>query len=157
MHPTCLIAAHDPWLIQLLRAYSEESGFRVVQAFEGQDVHPITVKEKPAAIFLQVDIPGHLVGHDVVRQLRRDSVTSKIPLFAFSWLIQEQPADLMNDVTAYLHEPITYSAFQDALNKAGVHCQGRNRAVESEDHESAPANKVRLGNHSKSSKRRVVK
>ena len=44
---TCLIAAHDPWFIQLLRVYSEESGFRVVQAYEGQDVLPVIHQNLP--------------------------------------------------------------------------------------------------------------
>ncbi len=119
MPRTCLIAAHDPWLLQLLRIYTEESGFRVVQAHEGQDVLPMIEKEDPAAILLQVDLPGSMKGLDLLHVLHQNPVSSRIPVFAFSW--QNESADELSHYPAsYLQEPVTYEAFVDALRKAGI-------------------------------------
>jgi len=125
MPHTCLIAAHDPWFIQLLRIFSEESGVRVVQAFEGQDVLPLALQEKPAIVFLQIDLPGQVMGQEVLKLLKRNSATAQIPVFAFSWRAQERLDEIIGDITGFLQEPITYEAFVDALTKAGVHFQDR--------------------------------
>jgi CheY-like chemotaxis protein len=121
---TCLIAAHDPWFIQLLRIYSEESGFRVVQVYEGQDVLPMIYQEKPAAVFLQADIPGRLKGWEVLNLIKSDSVACTIPVLVFSWVSHMGTEDLngalMDGAAAHLQEPVTYEVFQDALKKVGV-------------------------------------
>jgi DNA-binding response OmpR family regulator len=121
MLQTCLIAAHDPWFIQLLRAYSEESGFRVVQAFESQDVLPIIQEEKPTVVFLQIDLPGEVQSKEVLSLVKADTAISNIPVLVFSWQGNEN-GDIQG-ATAQLQEPVTYEAFIDALNKVGVHCQ----------------------------------
>ncbi len=121
---TCLIAAHDPWFIQLLRIYSEESGFRVAQVYEGQDVLPMIYKEKPVAIFLQLDLPGKIKGWEVLRFVKADPVGCQIPVLVFSWASQgaadESTTALIDGAAAHLQEPVTYEIFQDALYKAGV-------------------------------------
>jgi CheY-like chemotaxis protein len=120
---TCLIAAHDPWFIQLLRIYSEESGFRIVQVYEGQEVLPMIYQEKPVAVFLQADLPGKIKGWEVLRFLKADPFACQIPVLVFSWLAQtntDWPESLMEGAAAHLQEPVTYEIFQDALRKAGV-------------------------------------
>lgn len=134
MPSTCLIAAHDPWFIQLLRIYSEESGFKTIQAYEGQDVLPAAMQVKPVVILLQVDLPGQLSGRDVLKILKREPATAHTPVLAFSWHSLESTPDLAGDVVAHLQEPITYDGFVDALEKAGVHCQARSRTGESDLH-----------------------
>lgn len=120
MPQTCLIAAHDPWFIQLLRVYSEESGFRVVQAFECQDVLPLVYRENPAAVLLQMDLPGQGRRGDLLESLQKDPATGHIPLLVFSWQSSEAADNVPGGVTAFLQEPVTYEAFVDALRKAGL-------------------------------------
>jgi DNA-binding response OmpR family regulator len=119
MPRTCLIAAYDPWLLQLLRIYTEESGFRVVQAHEGQDVLPMIEKEAPAAILLQFDLPGQIQGLDLINILRKNPLAKRIPVLAFSWQ-NEGTTEMADSAAAYLQEPVTYEAFVDALRKLGV-------------------------------------
>lgn len=133
MPQTCLIAAHDPWFIQLLRIYSEESGFRVLQVYEGQDVLPMVLSEKPAAVLLQIDLPGQIKGRDVLHLLKRDPATCRVPVLAFSWQAQDEVEDLEEIVAAHLQEPVTYEAFSEALERAGVDCHRRTRPVESKN------------------------
>lgn len=119
---TCLIAAHDPWFIQLLRIYSEESGFRVVQVYEGQDVLPMVHQEHPAAVIMQADLPGKLKGWEVLRSLQEDPQLHDIPVLVFSWQGHNSDGgtEWMDSAAAHLQEPVTFEGFQDALQKAGV-------------------------------------
>lgn len=120
MPRTCLIAAHDPWFIQLLRIYSEESGFRVVQAFEGQDVLPSIHKEHPQLILMQVDLPGQTEVMDVLKSIQSDFEAAAIPLLVFSWEGHGAAEDFRAVTTAQLTEPVTYDVFVDALVKTGI-------------------------------------
>jgi len=117
---TCLIAAHDPWFIQLLRVYSEESGFRVVQAYEGQDVLPVIHQESPQVILLQADLPGRVRAAEVLKSVHNDPRAMVIPLLVFSWEGHESLSAEQGTVTAHLTEPVTYDTFVDALNQAGI-------------------------------------
>jgi CheY-like chemotaxis protein len=118
MPQTCLIAAHDPWFIQLLRIYTEESGLRVTQVFEGQEVIPMIHHETPAVVLLQMDLPGHIKSLDVLKSLKEDPATSHIPVLVFSW--QGGVEDLVEETATLLQVPVTYDAFVDALRKVGV-------------------------------------
>lgn len=153
MPHTCLIAAHDPWFIQLLRIFSEESGVRVVQAFEGQDVLPLALQEKPAIVFLQIDIPGQVMGQEVIKLLKRNSATSQIPVFAFSWRAQERLDEIVGDIAGFLQEPITYEVFVDALAKAGVHLPVH--GPESRDKVRTPSRSTRMQSLNHSTKKRA--
>jgi DNA-binding response OmpR family regulator len=119
MPRTCLIAAHDPWLLQLLRIYTEESGFRVVQAHEGQDVLPMIEKEDPAAILLQIDLPGQIKGVELLSVLQKKPLANRIPVLAFCWQ-NEGSGEVAAGAAAYLQEPVTYEAFVDAFRKLGI-------------------------------------
>jgi CheY-like chemotaxis protein len=117
MQKTCLIAAHDPWFIQLLKVYSEESGFWVEQAFDGQEVVQKAAKSHPAIILLQLDLPGIINGREVLRKLHQDRITQDIPVVVFSWLGSHD--ETVDGAIAHLSEPITYEAFQGAVKAAG--------------------------------------
>jgi DNA-binding response OmpR family regulator len=119
MPRACLLAAHDPWLIQLLRAYTEEYGFRVEQAYETQEVLPIACKKRFSAILLQGDLPGHITGGELLQILYQSPVTHLIPVLVFDW----RPESLKHQVIggpAFLEEPVTYAEFVEALQKAGI-------------------------------------
>ncbi len=128
MPQTCLIAAHDPWFIQLLRIYSEESGLQVTQVFEGQDVIPMIHNENPVVVLLQMDLPGHVKSLEVLKSLKQDPATSHIPVLVFSW--QGGVEELVEGTATHLQEPVTYDAFVDALRKVGVSSQAETRDSE---------------------------
>jgi DNA-binding response OmpR family regulator len=120
MSKSCLIAAHDPWLIQLLRVFANGSGFDVIQAFEGQEVLPIAQQALPVVILLQMDLAGQLRGWDVPGKLKTSPETKKIPILAFSWTGQNLDQDCVNDSVTFIQEPVTYESFVNALNKLGI-------------------------------------
>lgn len=120
MLPTVLIAAHDPWFLQLLRMYTEESGFRAVQVYEGQDVLPMVRQENPIAVLLQVDLPGNVMGWDVLKALHNEQGICMIPVLLFTWHDQTLPKDVLDGVAAHLQEPIAFETFVDTLLKIGL-------------------------------------
>ena len=123
---TCLIAAHDPWFIQLLKIYTEECGLQVVQAFDGQETLLKVHNEQPVVVLLQMDLPGYISGKDVLQQIRDNPATSQIPVLVFSW--QGLGDEVIKGATAQLIEPITYDIFVDALCAAGVEVNRTGRA-----------------------------
>lgn len=122
MAKSCLIAAHDPWLIQLLRVFANGSGFHVVQAFEGQEVLPLARKALPAVILLQMDLAGQLRGWEVPHELKSSPDTQQIPILAFSWSGQDQNHGTGDTSVTYMQEPVTYESFVAVLARLGVPC-----------------------------------
>lgn len=130
MSQSCLIAAHDPWLIQLLRVFAHGSGFDVVQAYEGQEVLPIARQYRPVVVLLQMDLAGQLRGWEVPQELKTTPDTQKIPILAFSWTGQNFTEIPGTDTVTYIQEPVTYEAFIGALTKLGIICPEKKGTVE---------------------------
>ncbi|MFZ6030364.1 MAG: response regulator [Chloroflexota bacterium] len=122
MPDICLIAAYDPWVIQLLRVFTEESGFRVVQAFEGKEILPLVQQQKPRVILLEAELPGDPRGRELLDRLKEDAVGCTIPVLIFSWRKQDTRKTQPQDLHVYLQEPIRYDDFVCALRKVGVVC-----------------------------------
>ena len=117
---SCLLAEHDPWTIRLLRVYLEKCGFGVVQAFEGQDVLPLAMETRPTAILLESDLPGTLESAAVVGRLKANPTTCDIPIILFTWLDRLSALGLYAGTDGYLHKPVTYQAFVDAIAEIGI-------------------------------------
>ncbi len=120
MSQTFLIVAHDPWFIQLLRIYTEEIGLRVAQAYDGQDVLPIVHRDPPAVILLEEDLPGKVKSAELLKELRADPISGRLPVLVFSWQGQKYNNETLQDATIHLQAPITYETFVEALKSAGV-------------------------------------
>jgi DNA-binding response OmpR family regulator len=140
MQRICLIAAHDPWFIQLLKIYSEEFGFWVVQAFDAKEVITKALHDHPAVIFLQLDLPGSIKGGDMLKMLRLNEQTKQIPVFVFSW--QGSQEEDVEGATAHLMEPITYEIFVDTLQAAGLGERNTDRLTHPLNSDALP----RIGN-----------
>ena len=119
MPHTCLIAANDPWFIQLLRIYAQECGLRVVQAYESQDVESVIHLEQPEVILMQGGLPGNIPMSEMLHAIQSHALTRHIPVLLFSWQGQVIGEEAQAAVT-HLQEPITYQAFLAALVQAGV-------------------------------------
>jgi DNA-binding NtrC family response regulator len=130
MSKSCLIAAHDPWLIQLLRVFAHGSGFDVIQAFEGQEVLPLAREAHPVVILLQMDLAGQLRGWQVPHELKTTPDMHKIPVLAFSWAGQNLDDNFEDDTITFIQEPVTYESFVNALNKLGISCPVKTGTVE---------------------------
>lgn len=120
MNATCLIAAHDPFFLQLIHAYSVECGLRVVQAYQMQDVLPLIHRENPVAIFLHTDLPGNNLDIDLLKLIRNDPLASTIPVLLFYSHFANLQPELIALATTGLQEPVSFDAFQNALINVGI-------------------------------------
>jgi CheY-like chemotaxis protein len=122
---TCLIAANDPWFIQLIRVYSLECGLKSAEAFVSHDILPAIHLDHPSVILLQADLPGHLHGLELVGSIRKDPAAWNIPIIVF----YSQAVSITPEVAAIastcIQEPVSFGAFEEALAKVGIPVAGR--------------------------------
>jgi len=81
--PLVLIVEDDPPAGELLSRQLEKAGFRAEILRSGVDVVARARKSKPAAITLDILLPG-LDGWEVLNRLKHDEITSSIPVIVIS-------------------------------------------------------------------------
>jgi PAS domain S-box-containing protein len=100
---TILLADDLPLNRELVKAFLEPSGVRILEAADGATALQVARNEHPTAILLDIFMPI-MDGHQTLRQLRADEDTAAIPVIAFT------AAGMKNDI-----EQITASGFNDYL------------------------------------------
>ena len=76
-----LVIDDEREIVKLVRAYLEQSGFKVVAASDGQEGLTVFRHEKPDLVVLDLNLP-RIDGLDVCRTIRRESDTPVIMLTA---------------------------------------------------------------------------
>ncbi len=125
-----------------------ESGLGSTEAYASQDILPAVHHEQPSVILLQTDLPGHLHGLELVCSIRRDLLASSIPIIIFYSQATSVTAELAEKVAACIQEPVSFSAFQEALAKAGIPFQEFNQTPKIDRENSDPA-LIRIKKHPK--------
>jgi DNA-binding response OmpR family regulator len=75
-HERILVVDDEERIVNILRAYLEKDGYKVITARDGQEALSVFQKEKPNLVVLDLMLPK-LSGWDVCRELRR---TSDVPV-----------------------------------------------------------------------------
>lgn len=121
MKRLCIIAEANPFVTRLLQRFAEKKGLEVINVQVGQDILKQARRENVAVIIIDPELPGKMRGWDVVRQLRKDTETSAIPIIACSWMDESALRKLAGELNGNLLKPeIHYEDFVSALNRAGV-------------------------------------
>src|SRR5512143_1607428 len=81
MSPKILVVDDELEIVKVVRAYLEQSGFRVITASDGQQALAVFRHEQPDLIVLDLSLPK-LDGLDVCRAIRRESDVPIIMLTA---------------------------------------------------------------------------
>jgi DNA-binding response OmpR family regulator len=76
---TVLIIEDEEGIVQLVQMYLEEAGFRVLSASDGPTGLALHLRERPALVILDVQLPG-IDGWDVCTRIRQDAATPIIML-----------------------------------------------------------------------------
>jgi len=84
-----IIAEDEPVLIEMYRLYFERAGYEVLKASNGRECIDFVKNEKPNIILLDILMPK-VDGWEVLKQLKTDPETKKIPILVFSNLGQTQ-------------------------------------------------------------------
>jgi two-component system phosphate regulon response regulator PhoB len=100
---TILLAEDDIILAELYTERLKQEGFTVVHASNGEDALSFVEEYHPALIILDVMMPK-MNGLDVLKNLKENPETSKIPVIIVTALVQEieKINKMMNQADAYI-------------------------------------------------------
>lgn len=84
-----LIVEDEPFLLELYEIKIEQAGFIVIKAADGQAGLSLTQLELPDLILLDILMPK-IDGYEMLKKLKEDKRTKKIPVIIFSNLSQRK-------------------------------------------------------------------
>lgn len=103
-----LIVDDEPHIIELVKFNLEITGFKVLEATDGQKAIEITKKEKPDLVLLDLMLPI-IDGFEVCRILRKNSETREIPIIMLTAKSEEVDKILGFEIGAddYITKPFS--------------------------------------------------
>lgn len=106
---TILIADDDRVLTGLLTARLKKDGFKVIVAFDAMQAIMAALRNPPAAVLLDVNMPGG-TGLQVLRQLRNSIKTSQVPIIVISSSLEPETEKKVRELGAddYVPKPPDY-------------------------------------------------
>jgi DNA-binding response OmpR family regulator len=110
----CLIAEYDPWEIELLTLYTEQLGYKVVKAYNSNDILKTLKTTRPEIIVIAHNLPGSPPLADLIRQIREELNAYQIPIIVTYWPDATPPLLDYPSEIIYLPKPITLEAFSKA-------------------------------------------
>ena len=115
--PLVMIVEDDTQSMYLMERYTRTSGCQATGTTSGEKALALAREKKPTVIFLDLMLPG-ITGWEVLQALRSDPVTSHIPVIICTALEESDRALEMS--AGYLHKPVYYQDFLNALAEAGI-------------------------------------
>jgi DNA-binding response OmpR family regulator len=116
--PAILIADDDADILELLRTVLVRAGYGPIAAANGEEALRLARERMPRACILDVVMP-RLGGLDVLRALRSEAQTARIPVLMLSASVQnpDVEAALRAGANDYLTKPFSYSELLDRLTR----------------------------------------
>ena len=108
-----LVVDDDPDARTVVSRHLTKSGFRVIQAAGGEEALKLAREHEPAAITLDVILPG-MDGWEVLTALKEDAETSKIPIVMLS-IMHEPSLAFSLGASAYLSKPVNKSQLMSVV------------------------------------------
>jgi signal transduction histidine kinase/CheY-like chemotaxis protein len=99
-----LVIEDDPSAVRLLREYLETAGYRVRVASTGEIGIDAALSQRPAAIVLDVLLPG-IDGWEVLRRLKADERVQEVPVVIVT-VVEERDVGLALGAVDYLVKPV---------------------------------------------------
>ncbi|MDT5296885.1 MAG: hypothetical protein QOG79_127 [Mycobacterium sp.] len=116
--PVVVLVDDDRASLDLLSAYLDGSGTRVLRARDGVEALEQIRKVPPVAVVLDIKLP-RLDGWEVLAELKADPVTAAIPVVIAS-VVDDRPRGLALGADEYLLKPIRRDELVDALRRVGA-------------------------------------
>ncbi len=114
-HNVALVVEDDLHSFELMSAYLEEAGYRVVHAASGKEVLQTVRSIRPAIIILDIILPGK-DGWEILRELKADPEINDIPVVITSVLADEETGFAMG-AADYIVKPISRENLQTRLRR----------------------------------------
>jgi two-component system alkaline phosphatase synthesis response regulator PhoP len=86
---TILVVDDEPHIVEIVRDYLKQAGYRVVTSGDGQTALTLARHERPDLIVLDLMLPGGLDGLDVCRRLRQDPGLADVPIIMLTARVEE--------------------------------------------------------------------
>ncbi|HEY0444619.1 MAG TPA: response regulator [Candidatus Limnocylindrales bacterium] len=118
-----LIIEDEPSSVRLLQAYLEESGHRVRVAPDGETGLSLAHAAAPAAILLDVLLPG-MDGWEVLRRLKSDVALRDIPVIIVT-VVDERGVGMALGAVDYLLKPVERDALVSRLARHAIRANVR--------------------------------
>lgn len=120
--PIRLVVVDDdePGRRMLRRVLERRSGYEVHEAVDGPSGLELIRRVAPAAIMLDLRMPGGLSGFDVARALRDDPETREIPVLIVSASVHNDARELADEVGAFgfVEKPVDFGELYSMLDNA---------------------------------------
>lgn len=116
--PVVVVVDDDRASLDLMTAYLDGLGVRVVLARDGREGLELIRTLEPAAVILDIRLPG-LDGWEVLRRVRDDERTRSIPVVIVS-ILDERSRGLMLGAAEYLIKPVGREELVGALRRTGA-------------------------------------
>jgi two-component system alkaline phosphatase synthesis response regulator PhoP len=86
---TVLVVDDEPHIVEIVRDYLKQAGYRVVTTGDGQTALTLARHERPDLVVLDLMLPGGLDGLDVCRSLRQDPGLADVPIIMLTARVEE--------------------------------------------------------------------
>jgi len=118
---TVLVVEDNDMNMQLVEYLLEEGGYSIVKATSGEEALAITRNDAgpaPDLILMDIHLPG-MDGLSVVRQMKTDSRTQRIPILALTAHAMRGDRDRFLDAgcDGYISKPIDVKTFLSAIEQ----------------------------------------
>jgi len=129
--PTVVVVEDDRRSFDLLRAYLEAAGVRVVGARDGEEGLDTVRKLSPAGVILDILLPG-IDGWEVLARLKADPQTAPIPVIVVS-LLDERGRGFALGAAEYLIKPVAKEQLLAAIYRAAAVPERKHTVVAIDD------------------------
>ncbi len=113
-----MIIGEDTHFCYLFRSYLHRSNHQAMFAHPDDSVIETATQMRPAAIIIDVDLPG-LSGWPLLRAFKTCQSTKDIPILICSWM-DEKERGAKEGASLYLRMPVLYKDFLEALQSIGI-------------------------------------
>jgi CheY-like chemotaxis protein len=120
-HHTVLVVEDNDMNMQLVEYLLEEGGYAIVKATSGEEALAITrdaAAPAPDLILMDIHLPG-MDGLSVVRQMKTDSRTERVPILALTAHAMRGDKDRFLDAgcDGYISKPIDVKTFLSSIEQ----------------------------------------
>jgi CheY-like chemotaxis protein len=119
-HRTVLVVEDNDMNMQLVEYLLEEGGYAIVKATSGEEALSITRSEtlRPDLILMDIHLPG-MDGLSVVREMKSDARTNRIPILALTAHAMRGDKDrfLEAGCDGYISKPIDVKTFLTSIEQ----------------------------------------
>jgi signal transduction histidine kinase/DNA-binding response OmpR family regulator len=129
--PTVVVVEDDRRSFDLLRAYLEAAGARVVSARDGEEGLDTVRRLSPAGVILDILLPG-IDGWEVLARLKADPRTTAIPVIVVS-MLDERGRGFALGAAEYLVKPVGKEQLLAALYRAAAMPERKHTVVAIDD------------------------